>query len=53
MHPAFSLLGKSYDFRAIYPTMIDSTFYKIMGQAWAAWAPKGTIIIGGDARLST
>ena len=53
MHPAISLLGKSYDFRVIYPTIIDRSFYELIGRAWATWAPKGTIIVGGDARLST
>lgn len=49
----FSLLLKSYDLRGIYPTQIDESYFLELGKAFGLWAPMGTIIIGGDARLST
>ncbi len=46
-------LGKSYDFRAIYPNPLNAEFFTLVGKAFATWAPGGTVFIGGDARLST
>jgi phosphomannomutase len=47
-----SLLSRSYDLRAIYPTEIDEDFFFRLGYAFAVYTKHTRIAIGYDARLS-
>lgn len=49
----FSILSRSYDLRGVYPVDINEDYYLELGKAYGLWAPKGTMVVGGDARLST